>query len=227
MSAPRSMRTPIRHPSSKISILAVDGLKKLKLATPPRARSKQKSERHGGSECIFFIIWTPPERYAHQVLENNGRQRTLLWSISGHSTAQRGDHIWIFGGWGCLLIGNRDVGVGQVHKWCKLICQFPPAFPIISCKAKALEGCVWIMFFSKSLWLLFLIRILHAALSQACMWRSCRFAGMSTYAITYMKTDVMRTPLYQADTYERTFIQNTKANCNMAIVLFDYVTFWA
>ena len=50
---PRSMGVPVCQPMSKTSILAVEGLKKSELATPPSMRSKKKSERHAAWECQF------------------------------------------------------------------------------------------------------------------------------------------------------------------------------
>ena len=50
-----------------------------------------------------------------------------------------------------------------------------------------------------------------------CSWSS-RFAGISIYTITCMKTDMMRTRLYQAERYERTLARNINTSRHVAIV---------
>ena len=75
------MGMPIRHPISKTSILAVEGLKKLKMATPPSTRSTNKVNATEHGNAIFQFVNTLREIRAHdfelapfQVLENKGPQ---------------------------------------------------------------------------------------------------------------------------------------------------------
>ena len=58
--APRSMGVPVCQPISKMSIMAVEGLKKSELATTPSMRSTKKSERHRAWEHYFSFFEHPP-----------------------------------------------------------------------------------------------------------------------------------------------------------------------